>query len=88
MAQSLRHSQARREAFDAAKAQAAGKTREQIRDLYMAELRARGLDMPPDQTLDAEVDAIAGYYRPAMRLMGQALRDLPKIVRGMFRPPV
>jgi hypothetical protein len=88
LAQARRRSQTRREAFDAAKAQAAGKTREQIRDLYAAELRSRRLEMPPGEILDAEMDAITGDYRPGMRLMGRALSDLPKLVQGIFRPPV
>ncbi len=36
----------RREAFRAAQASAAGMDREQLRDLYVAELRARGLTTP------------------------------------------
>ena len=78
LARSRRRSQTRREAFDAAKAKAADKNREQIRDLYKAELRARGLETPPDEILDAEVDAITGddsvsfritaFSKPATRL--------------------
>jgi hypothetical protein len=86
LAQSRQRSQARREAFDAAKAKAAGKNREQIRDLYTAELRARGLKIPPDEILDAEVDAISGDYRPIARLMGRVVSNVPKFVRDIFRP--
>jgi hypothetical protein len=49
-------------ALDAAQAVreiAAGKSREQIKDLYLAELRGRGLTIPED-FLDAQVDALAG----------------------------
>jgi hypothetical protein len=88
LAQSRRRFQARREAFDAAKAQAAGKNRQEIRDLYEAELRARVLEIPPEEILDAEVDAITGDYRHVIGLMGRALSDVPKFVRGIFRPPV
>jgi hypothetical protein len=38
--------QSRREAFKAAQASAAGQNRGQLKDLYVAELRARGLKMP------------------------------------------
>jgi hypothetical protein len=38
--------QSRREAFKAAQARAAGKDREELKDLYAAELRARGLKIP------------------------------------------
>jgi hypothetical protein len=88
LAQSRRRTQTRREAFNAAKAQAAGKDRQEIRDLYAAELRARELEIPPDDILDAEVDAITGDYRPVIGLVGRALSDVPKFMRGIFRPPV
>jgi len=42
------------------RAVAAGKSREQIRDLYEAELRSRGLTVPPDRLLGAYADALAG----------------------------
>jgi hypothetical protein len=70
----------------AAKAKTADKNREQIRDLYKAELRARGLETPPDEILDAEVDAITGDYRSIARLIGQVLNDVPKFIREIFRP--
>ena len=49
--------QSRREAFKAAQASAVGKDREQLKDLYVAELRARGLKIPDDEVLDAAVEA-------------------------------
>jgi hypothetical protein len=48
----------RKEAFTAAKARAAGKNREEIRRLYLAELHARNLQIPDDHILDAAVDSI------------------------------
>ena len=45
-ARSRNELQSRREAFKAAQASAAGPDREQLKDLYVAELRARGLKMP------------------------------------------
>ena len=54
-----------REAFDAARGAGAGKSREQIREIYVAELRARGVPMPSDLLLDAYADAIA-RNRPKM----------------------
>jgi hypothetical protein len=41
-----RESRSRREAFKAAQASAAGMDRGRLKDLYVAELRARGLTMP------------------------------------------
>jgi hypothetical protein len=34
-----------------------------MRDIYTAQLRARGLPVPPDEVLDAWADAIAGGRR-------------------------
>jgi hypothetical protein len=45
-AKSRNELRSRREAFKAAQASAAGQDREQLKDLYAAELRARGLKMP------------------------------------------
>lgn len=87
MAQSQRQAEARREAFHAAQAKAAGRSREEIRDIYLSELRSRGLKMPPEDALDAKVDAIAGDYRAAARLMGRTLRDLAKLAGSILRPP-
>lgn len=49
--------QSRREAFKAAQAGAAGQDREQLKDLYVAGLRARGLKIPDDEVLDAAIEA-------------------------------
>jgi hypothetical protein len=56
-AKSRNELQSRREAFKAAQASAAGKDREQLKDLYVAELRARGLKIPGDEALDAAIEA-------------------------------
>jgi hypothetical protein len=85
MAQSEQRSHARKEAFDAAQANAAGKSREQIRELYEAELRARGLKIPPEALLDAQVDAITGDYGPLMRLMGRQAGNVARSIRDIFR---
>jgi hypothetical protein len=85
MAQSRERSRARKEAFDAARASAPGKSREEIRQLFEAELRARGLKIPPDDMLDAEVDAIAGDYHALMRLMVRQAGNAAKFIRDIFR---
>jgi hypothetical protein len=87
MAKAQRESQARREAFDAARAGAAGKSRAEIRDLYESELRSRGLEIPSEEILDARVDAISGDYRSSVRLMGQALGDMARFAGGLFFRP-
>jgi hypothetical protein len=48
-----------RAAWDAARTAAAGKNRAQIREIYVAELRARSLTVPSGPLLDAAADAIA-----------------------------
>lgn len=53
--------QARKEAFEAAREAAPGKSREDMKDLYVAELRARGQDVPPGPLLGAEIDALTGH---------------------------
>jgi hypothetical protein len=54
-----RLAEAEREAWEATRAAAPGNGRAQIRELYVAELRARGLSAPSDLVLDATADAIA-----------------------------
>jgi hypothetical protein len=80
---SRQRQQSIQEAFDAAKAQAAGKSREQIRELYLAELHARGQQTPQQEALDATVAAIAGNPLPTARIMGRAVIDLVKSFRGI-----
>jgi len=60
---SRRRSQARKEAFNAARGASAGKTRDEIQDLYIAELRARGLEIPSEPFLAAAVDLLSGDAR-------------------------
>jgi hypothetical protein len=84
-ARSRQRQQSVREAFNAARAQAAGKSREEIRELYLAELRARGQEIPQPEAMDASVAAIAGNPLPAARLMGQAVVGLVKDFRNTRR---
>ena len=86
--------QARREAFQAARRAAAGKSRDEIRELYLAELRARGLPPPPEQALAATVEHIAGNPIPAARLavhgfaqLGKGAVALARLLRDLNRPP-
>jgi hypothetical protein len=79
-------SQSQREAFQAARASAEGKSREEIKDLYLAELRSRGLGIPPQEILDADVDALTGNYLTGARLLGRSIVNLGKVLWA-FRPP-
>jgi len=84
-----RSSHARKEAFESAQARAVGKSRDEIREIYLAELNARGLTAPEEDILDAVVDRIGGNPLPAARLaveglaqMGEALHELARILRS------
>lgn len=76
--QAERRSQARKEAYEAARARAAGKSRAEIRDIYVAELNARGLRIPAERVLDAVVERIAGNPLPAARVLGESLVQMGK----------
>jgi len=78
-------SQARKDAFQAASRAAAGKSRDEIRDLYLAELRSRGLEPPSEQFLEATVERIAGNPVPSVRLLGEGLAQMAKVAVGLGR---
>ena len=61
--ESWQRSEARREAFNAALGAASRKTGDEIRNLYIAELRARGMEIPPEPLLAAAVDLLSGDPR-------------------------
>jgi hypothetical protein len=79
----------RKEAYEAARVRASGKTREEIREIYLAERRVRDLPVPADRVLDAVVERIAtGNPLPAARVagegvarMGRALYEIAKMFR-------
>jgi hypothetical protein len=75
------------EALDAARARAAGMSREEIRDVYEAELHSRGLELPGEPVMDACAEAIASYCGRGAGLAGRSLAGLAKLLGGMSRPP-
>jgi hypothetical protein len=78
-------SRARREAFQAAQARATGRGRDEIREIYIAELNARDLPIPRDAILDLAVDNISGKPFPTVRslvAMGREMRDLSRRPRA------
>jgi len=86
--------QARREAFQAARRAAAGKSRDELRELYLAELQARGVEPPSEQVLAATVEHIAGNPIPAAQLVvhgfaqvGKGAAALVRLLRDINRPP-
>jgi hypothetical protein len=80
-----RRSRARKEAFQAARGRVAGMSRAQIREAYVAELRARGLKVPDEAVLDAVVDHIGGNPVPAALVAGESLVQLGKSLHGLIR---
>jgi hypothetical protein len=84
---------ARREAFEAARAAGAGQTRQQIKEIYEAELRSRGLPLPADVLLDAHSDIIARDRQKmslsfAARVLAQMGKDLGQLRKSSRHPPL
>jgi hypothetical protein len=72
-------SAAREEAATAARAAAPGKTRDEVRQLYVSELESRGLETPPDWLLEVAVDIISGDPRTGLgKLWKTAFRTFAK----------
>ncbi len=68
--------QARQQAFEAAREAAAGKTRDQVRQIYLDELRARGQHTPSEPLLEAQIDM----------LVGRPIRALARLWHAFTRP--
>lgn len=75
------------EALDTARARAAGMSREEVKDVYEAELHSRGLEPPPEPVIDACVEAIARYCGREAGLAGRSLASLAKLLGGTSGPP-
>jgi hypothetical protein len=69
---SRERSEARRQAFRAARDAAPGKSRDEVRDLYIAELLAQGQEAPPEPLLEATVDLLIGQPWRGLMKMWQA----------------
>lgn len=80
------HSRAREEAAAATRTRAAGRSREEIREMYIAELRARNVKVPAEPVLDAAVDYITGNPLPAARVLGESLFQMGKGLYDISRP--
>ena len=59
--------EARKQALRAVRGAARGKTRDELRDLYVAELRARGQEVPPEPFLEADIDFLTGHPLRGLR---------------------
>jgi len=78
--------EARKEAFEAARATADGKTRDEVRDLYVAELRTRGLDVPLGPLLEATVDTLTGHPARALFETGKGIASFIKQAWDLIQP--
>jgi hypothetical protein len=67
-----RRHNAGREAIEATRARARGRSREEIKEIYLAERRARNLEVPAEPVLDAVVEHITtGSQLPLIRALLQ-----------------
>jgi hypothetical protein len=69
---------AEKEAWEAARAAAGGRTHDEVRDLYVAELEARGQDVPPGPLLEAMVDMLTGHRVRGILQIGKAIGEFMK----------
>lgn len=67
-------SEARKETFKATRAAVSGKTRDEVRDLYIAELVARGLEIPREPLLEANIDMLCGGPRAGLGRIWEMMR--------------
>jgi hypothetical protein len=67
-------------AFGAACDAAPGKSRYEVKDLYVAELRAHGQEIPSEPILEADIDLLAGH---PLRGLGR----LWNVMRNRFGDP-
>ena len=68
----------RRAAFEATRTHAGGKSKAEIREIYVSELQARGLTVPAERVLDAVVERITGNPIPGFRIAGESLIQMGK----------
>jgi len=74
--ESRERKEAHTQAFRAARDAAPGRTRDEVRDLYIAELRARGLEIPPEPVLGATIDLLFGH---PMRGLWKIWKERPRL---------
>ncbi len=80
-----RRARARKDAFEATRAGAGGRNRREVREIYVRELRSRGLRIPADNALDAVVERINGNPLPTARLLGKGLVETGRMLHGLVK---
>jgi len=80
-----RETQARSDAFRAARDRAAGRSRDEVRQIYLAELRSRGLPAPSESRLHAAVERIMGNPLPSARLAGEDLIETGRLLHAIIK---
>lgn len=76
---------ARKAALNAARARAHGHSREQARKIYIAELQARGLRVPPEAVLDGIAQGMTASRVEVVLQLGRALTDMGKMLHGLYQ---
>jgi hypothetical protein len=81
-----RHRHAHKAALDAARARSRGRSRAEARDIYAAELRARGLPALPDAILDAAAPGLVASRAERMMMFGRAVTETtPALIKDLYR---
>jgi hypothetical protein len=80
-----RNRPARKAALNAARTRAQGKSREQAREIYVAELRARGLRIPPERVLDQIAEGLNARPGEVVLLLGKTLTEMGKALHGIYK---
>lgn len=78
------HSRRMREMEDAVRAQAAGRSRKEVTELLVAEMRRRDLQVPPEPFLEVLVDDVMAPADPFQRLQAN-VEVVTSLVRGGVR---
>jgi hypothetical protein len=72
----LEYHKASKQVFHPVRRAARGKSRDEVRDLYIAELRKRGQEVPPELFLEAHLDFLTGQEVRGFRKVWKVARDL------------
>lgn len=80
-----RQARAGKDAFEATRARAAGRNRQGVREIYVRELRSRGLRIPADAALDAVAERINGNPLPTARLLGEGPVETGRMLHGLVK---
>jgi hypothetical protein len=84
-AKARRQSAARFEAFKSARDRSAGRSPQDVRAIYLAELRSRDVPIPSDDAVDRAVERIVGGPLVSARQAGEGLAATGKLLHGVIK---